>query len=92
MDKRRNYRQLESTMTTVLLASVAVFILYLIFAILGIVWLKVIMAIVAIAASILSLVMLYMNQELLKSRSLWMTTGFFGVFLCTVVSLLATCP
>ena len=92
MDKRRNYRQLEATMTAVLLGCVASFILYLIFAGIGSIWLKVIMAIVAIGGSILSLVMLYMNQELLKQRSLWMTMGFFGVFICTVVSLIANFP
>lgn len=92
MADRRNYRQLEATMTTVLLSCVAVFILYLIFAILGIVWLKVILAILAIAASVLSLVVLYLNQELLKPRSLWMTYGFLGLFLCTVVSLIAAFP
>lgn len=92
MADRRNYRQLENTMTTVLLGCIAVFILYLIFAILGIVWLKVILAILAIAACVLSLVVLYLNQELLKPRSLWMTTGFFSVFICTVVSLIANFP
>lgn len=92
MANRRSYRHLEATMTTALLACVAVFILYLIFAILGILWLKVLTAIVAIAGSLLSLGLLFLNQELLKQRSLWMSTGFLGVFLCTVVSLIANFP
>jgi hypothetical protein len=33
-----------------------------------------------------------MAKEILRQRSLWMTMGFVGIFLCTVVSLIANYP
>ena len=93
MAKRKNrYRQLDYIMTRVLAADAAVFVLYLVSAALGIGWIKWIMAIVAIAGSALCLGFLYMTQEWLKRRSLWMTVGFAAIALCTLVSLLCKVP
>ncbi len=92
MANRRSYRDLERVLTILLLACAADFILYLIFAGVGIIWLKVLTAIFAILMSVLCLVLLFLTQELMKQRSLWMTTGFVGIFLCTVVSLIANFP
>lgn len=92
MAKQNRYHELEQGMTILLIASAIDFILFLIFAGIGIIWLKVITAIFAILLSVLCLVFLYLTQELLKQRSLWLTTGFLGIFLCTVVSLIANFP
>lgn len=92
MANKRRYQDLEQYLTILLIASAAIFVLFLIFSAVGIIWLKVITAIFAILLPLLSMGMLYLTQELLKQRSLWLTTGFFGVFICTLVSLIANFP
>lgn len=92
MSKRSRYKDLERGMTVLLLAATVDFILYLIFAGTGILWLKVLTAIFAILLPVLCLAFLYLCKELLRQRSLWLTMGFFGVFLCTIVSLIANYP
>ena len=92
METSNRYKDLEKLMTTLLIASAVDFVLFLIFAGTGVIWLKVITAIFAIIMPVLCLALLYMSKELLKQRSLWMTMGFVGVFLCTVVSLIANYP
>ncbi len=92
MAKRSRYSDLELGMTILLFVCLADFILYLIFAGLGIIWVKVITAIFAILMPLLCLAYLYLAKEILRQRSLWMTMGFVGIFLCTVVSLIANFP
>ena len=92
MARRNRYRQMEFTMTRILLADAAVFVLYLLFAAFNVVALKWIMAIIAIIGSGLCLGFLYMTGELMKKRSLWMSTGFAAVVLCTLVSLILNFP
>ncbi len=93
MAKRNNrYRQFDFLMTRVLIADAAIFVLYLVSAALGLGFLKGLTAIVAIVGSGLCLGYLYLTQELLKKRSLWMTVGFTAVVLCTIVSLLCKVP
>ena len=92
MARRNRYRQMEFMMTRILLADAAIFVLYLLFATFNVVALKWIMAIIAILSSGLCLGFLYMTGELLKKRSLWMSTGFAAVALCTLVSLILSFP
>lgn len=90
--KRNRYKELEKMMTAALIADGALFILYLIFAAAGVIWLKVILAISTILIALAGLALLYLSQELLRRRSLWMSTGFLAVFLCIVVSLILAFP
>ena len=90
--KQHRYKEMELSMTVLLIANTVVFLLYLVVAACGILWLKVISAIFAILLSGLCLIFLYLVKELLRSRSLWLTAGFFGIFLCTIVSLLTGFP
>lgn len=92
MASQNRFKEMEQYLSIFLIASTIDFILYLIFAGIGIIWLKVITAIFAILLPVLCLALLYLTKELLKQRSLWLTTGFFGIFLCTVVSLIANFP
>ena len=92
MANQSRYKEMEQYLTIFLIASAVDFILFLIFAGTGIIWLKAITAIFAILLPVLCLAFLYLTKELLKQRSLWLTTGFFGIFLCTVVSLIANFP
>ena len=79
-------------MTKIILADVLVFILYLVCA--GFAWhvLKVITAIIAIFGSLLCVGWLYLTGEFKRRRSLWMVTGFIGIALCVLVSLLLGFP
>lgn len=86
------YRKMEYTMTRLLLAEAAVFVLYLLFATFNATAMKWILAIIAIVGSGLCLGFLYMTGELLKKRSLWLSTGFAAVVLCTLVSLILRFP
>ena len=68
------------------------FVLYLIFAANDLGALKVVTSIIAIVASLLSLGWLYLTGEFKRRRSLWMVTGFIGIALCVLVSLLLGFP
>ena len=93
MAKRNNrYRQFDFLMTRVLIADAAVFLLYLLSAALGWGFLKGLCAIVAILGSALCFGYLYLTQEWLKKRSLWMTLGFGAIAICTLVSLICKVP
>lgn len=92
MGNRRSYKFLEKRLTYALFAALAGFIAYLIAAGIGLVWLKVLTAIVAILVPVLCLGLLYTTKELLRQRSLWLTTGFAGILLCTVISLICNFP
>lgn len=93
MAKRKNrYRQFDMLMTKVVLGDVFIFLLYMLSAATGIGFLKVMTAIVAIVGSGLCLGYLFLTQELLKKRSLWMTLSFASILLLTFVSLICKVP
>ena len=86
------YKEMENLLTKALIADGALFFLYLIFAIAGVVWLKVILAIFAMLIAAAVLALLYLSRELMKQRSLWLTTGFFAVFITLLASLILAFP
>ena len=86
------YKELDRYMTYALIADSIFYVTYLVAACVGLIWLKVVMAIIAFLVSGLCLVYLFLSQELLKPRSLWMTTGAAAVILCTLVSLVLNFP
>ncbi len=88
----KRYKDIERYMTYVLCADAAVFILYLIFAGIGIVWLKTTLAILGILASVLLLGYLFMIKEVLKRRSLWISTGAAAIVICLLFSLILNFP
>jgi len=93
MKKRRNrYNEMERVMTRIVIGDALVFLLYLLFAGLGIIWLKVLFSIVAILTSVGCLGFLYLTQELLRKRSLWMSVSALSVIICTLVSLILNYP
>ncbi len=89
---RNRYKELESMLTKALIADGALFVLYLIFAIAGVIWLKVVLAILAMLLAVAALALLYLSKELLKQRSLWLSTGFFAVFITLLASLILAFP
>lgn len=92
MAKRSRYKEMEQLMTTLLIADAIIFVLYLIVAGAGIVWLKIITALLEFLISFGSLAFLYLSQELMKQRSLWLTCGFFGLLICLIASLILAFP
>ena len=92
MGKRNRYRELERLMTRILLGNALVFVFFLISSAQGWTVVRVIAAIVATLASLLSLAWLFITGELIRRRSFWMVTGFGGIFLCLVVSLILKFP
>ncbi len=92
VNQASRYKEMERYMTYTLIGDAVVFLIYLIAAATGVIWLKVITAIIAFLVSGLCLVYLYMSQELMKPRSLWMTTAAGAVILCTFFSLILNYP
>ncbi len=86
------YKDMERMMTYALIGDGVMFLVYLVAAITGVIWLKVVAAIIAFLVSGLCLCYLYFTKELLKPRSLWMTTAASAVILCTFFSLILNFP
>lgn len=92
MANNGGFKEFEKTMTIFLLAAAVDFINFLVCAAIDLTWLQVITGIVAIGLPVFCLVLLYLTKEILKQRSLWLTTGFGGIALCTLVSIIANFP
>lgn len=92
MAKRNRYRQMEQQMTRVLMLDLALFLFYLLFAGLGVTWLKVILSICVVLISAACLAYLYLTQELLRRRSLWMISAAGAIVVCLIFSLILRFP
>lgn len=92
MRKRNRYRQMEELMTKILIGDLLVFIIFLICCGKGWSVAKVVMASVSIIVSLLSMAWLFITGELIRRRSLWMSTGFGAIFVCLLVSLILKYP
>lgn len=92
MAKRNRYRQMEQQMTRVLMLDLALFLFYLLFTGLGVTWLKVILSICVVLISAACLAYLYLTQELLRRRSLWMTSAAGAIVVCLIFSLILRFP
>lgn len=90
--KPNRYKEMERYMTYALLADTVAFILYLIVAGNGIIWLKVILTLICLGISGLLLWFLYTTRELLRQRSLWITTGAAAIVVCLLFSLILNFP
>ena len=90
--KQSRYQQMQTYVTRALLIDLALFILYLIVSGAGIIWLKVILTIFTLGCSLLIAGFLYICGELLKKRSLWMSTAAAALFVCTLASLILNYP
>ncbi len=93
MAKRNNrYRQFDFIATRVVIADAFLFLVYLLSAATGLGFLKGLTAFVCVVGSALCLGYLYLTQEWLKKRSLWMSMSFAAILLLTLVSLLCKVP
>lgn len=90
--RKRNFQQMQWYLTYALIAAVGMFALYLVFAGFGIIWLKAVTAVLAILISAACLAWLFLSKELLRPRSLWMTTAACAIIVCLLVSLVLRFP
>jgi len=91
-EKHQRYKVMERYMTVALCADAVLFFFYLIAAGNGVIWLKVILTLLCLALSGLILWLLYATKELLRQRSLWITTGAAAIAVCLLFSLLLNFP
>ena len=87
-----NYKKLERFLTILLIIDFVVFLLFFISTIAGGIVLRVISILLLILICPYGLWMLYNNKELFTQRSLWLTCGFGGILICTLVSLICNYP
>lgn len=90
--KNNRYLQFERYMTVVLGIALLIFIIFLIASGTGTLWLKVTTAIMSILLTILCLAYMYLTGELLRRRSLWMSTIAAAILICTLFSLILQFP
>lgn len=91
-EKVNRYREMEQKMLVAIALDVLMFIGYLIAAGSGIIWLKVVLTILTLLLSAAILAFLYLSQELLKQRSLWMSAAAVAIILCLLFSLILNYP
>lgn len=91
-NNNNRYQKMQQIATAVLGGAFLFFIVYLIAAGCGILWLKILTSIITILACGLSLGYLYLAQELLRRRSLWISTAFAAILICTLTSLILYFP
>ncbi len=91
-EKPQRYKIMERYMTVALCADAVLFFFYLIAAGNGVIWLKVILTLLCLGISGLLLWFLYATKELLRQRSLWITTGAAAIAVCLLFSLLLNFP
>ena len=90
--KNNRYLQFERYMPVVLGIALLIFIIFLIASGTGTLWLKVTTAIMNILLTILCLAYMYLTGELLRRRSLWMSTIAAAILICTLFSLILQFP
>lgn len=88
----KRYKQMEQYMTVAILTDAFLFLLFLIYSWTGTLWVRVVTAILTLIISGLVLTLLTMNKELLRKRSLWMTTAAISIIACVIFSLILGYP
>ena len=91
-NKGNRYKDMERSVSLILLSDILLFIFYLIAAGNGIIWLKVILFIVAMLLSVLCLLFFYYTKELGRQRSLWLVTAFAAIAVCLLFSIILNYP
>lgn len=89
---RSRYKKMEQIITCALLTALLFFIIFMIAAGTGVIWLKTLSAIIAILIAVLCIAFLYLSQELLRRRSLWMSVCAASIIICIIFSLLLNYP
>lgn len=91
-ERRNRYNQLQQVVGLALLGAFVLFIFYLIAAGNEIVWLKTVLSILIFLICAACLGFLFITQELLRPRSIWMSLGAAAIALCLLLSLILHFP
>ena len=91
-ERRTRYHQLHQIVSLALLGAFALFIFYWIAAGNEIIWLKTVLSILIFLICAFCLGFLFISQELLRPRSLWMTLAAGCIALCLLLSLVLHFP
>lgn len=86
------YKQMERYISIAIIADALLFLFFLIYSWSGVLWVRVTTAVLTLLISSAALALLYLNKELLRRRSLWMTTAAVSIIACVVFSLLLGYP
>ena len=87
-----NSQKMERFLTLLLIIDLVIFLLFFISTIAGGIVLRVISILLLVLIGPYGLWLLYSAKELFTQRSLWLTCGFGGILLCTIVSLICNYP
>ncbi len=90
--RRSKFRQLERSLTMVIIADFVLFALTLAAGGAGIGWLKIIVGVLTILISGLGCTFLVLINEHKRRRSWWMLSAFGSMLACTLVSLITNYP
>lgn len=90
--KNERYLQFEKYMTIALGISLFLFVVFLVASGTGTIWLKATTAIINILLTPMCLAYLYLTQELLRRRSMWMSSIAAAILICTLFSLILQFP
>ncbi len=88
MERTDRYHIYSRRVSGLLLADTAFFILFLFTG--G--WVEILLGVAALLLGIAGLALQVLTRELLRQRSLWLSCGFFGVIICTLVSMILNYP
>ena len=91
-ERRNRYHQLQQVISLALLGAFLLFIFYLIAAGNEIVWLKAVLSVLIFLICAGCLGFLFITQELLRPRSIWMTLAAASIALCLLLSLILHFP
>ena len=91
-NNRNRYKQFELKMTLLIILNALLLLSFLVVAALGITWLKIVLAVLCGLLAATELGFLYLNQEIGKPRSLWMTVSAVCILICMTVSLVLNYP
>lgn len=89
---KERFQKMQQMITAALSGLFLLFIIFLIASGNGILWLKATIAIITILGCGLSLGFLYLSNELFRRRSLWISTAFAAILICTLASLILNFP
>lgn len=90
--RKNTYKDLQQILSLALIGAFVLFIFYLIASGNEIIWLKAVLSVLIFLICLASLAFLFITQELLRPRSMWMTLAAGGITICLLFSLIFHFP
>ena len=90
--KRNHYKEMEQSMVLVLFADIILFIFFFIASANGIEWLRITFFILTLLMALLCLILLAINGEIIRQRSMWLTFAFAAITICSILAFVLNYP